>query len=227
MRWQGLILAAFACMISATAASAQTATATGVGVGIANSRSSSSATAIGGGNATGGAGVSSSSLVVNNAAQPATTTANVNENATIRNVPAVFAPGLTAAGLETCLGSVSGGGSVVGFGATFGTTVPDPQCAARLDARTLWSFGLRKAAVIRLCLMPDIYRSMPEVCDLYMPRYGYAAPGVAPAAYAAGYAGGPIEVIEQKSGRRRLCMNLDVTRHRCRVWAREQMAAAH
>ena len=74
-----------------------------------------------------------------------------------------------AAGLETCLGSVSGGGSALGWGASFGTTVPDANCTARLDARTLWSMGLRKAAVVRLCRQPDIYRSMPEVCVQYMP----------------------------------------------------------
>ena len=41
--------------------------------------------------------------------------------------------------------------------------------AARLDARTLWSMGLKKAAVARLCLNDDIYRAMPEVCRQYLP----------------------------------------------------------
>ena len=74
-----------------------------------------------------------------------------------RIVPSIVAPGLAAAGLETCLGSVSGGGAFVGTGFSFGTTIPDPGCAARLDARTLWSMGLKKAAVARLCLkdLPD------------------------------------------------------------------------
>jgi hypothetical protein len=83
---------------------------------------------------------------------------------TVRNVPGVVAPGLAAAGLETCLGSVSGGGAFVGTGFSFGTSILGPGCAARLDARTLWSFGLKKAAVARLCLNPDINRAIPEVC---------------------------------------------------------------
>ena len=97
---------------------------------------------------------------------------------TVKNVPSVVAPGLAAAGLETCLGSVSGGGAFVGTGFSFGTTIPDPGCAARLDARTLWSMGLKKAAVARLCLNGDIYRAMPEVCDQYLPppAPGYPAP---------------------------------------------------
>jgi hypothetical protein len=33
---------------------------------------------------------------------------------------------------------------------------------ARLDTWTLWSTGLKKAAVERLCLNGDIYRAMPE-----------------------------------------------------------------
>ena len=60
---------------------------------------------------------------------------------TVKNVPSIVAPGLAAAGLETCLGSVSGGGAFVGTGFSFGTTIPDPGCAARLDARTLVEHG--------------------------------------------------------------------------------------
>jgi hypothetical protein len=146
-------------------------------------------------------------------------------------VPNAYAPGLAAAGLETCLGSVSGGGSALGWGATFGTTIPDPGCAARLDARTLWSMGLKKAAVARLCLTPDIYRSMPEVCAMYMPRQpegGFAVllstltPSSAQAAEAepAPYSGGPVEVRIRSTGALRMCNDYDVNRQRCRVWAR-------
>src|SRR6516162_10265673 len=82
-------------------------TAVGVGVGTANSSSTSrsGAVAIGGGNATGGTSraVSTGSTAILSQSVPA--------NQSITNVPTAFAPGLTAAGLETCLGSVSGGGS--------------------------------------------------------------------------------------------------------------------
>ena len=211
--------------------------ATGVGVGVANSASASrsNAVAISGQGGRGGQGGSAAStLTVNNAAAPATTTLNENQNVsgtqTLRNVPAVFAPGLTAAGLETCLGSVSAGASVIGVGATFGTTIPDAGCSARLDARTLWSMGLRRAAIARLCLISDIYSSMPEVCVRYVSqrrpdgRFYALTPEVAP--LQAAYTGGPVEVVEQRTGLHRLCNDFDVSQHRCRVWALNKLAAA-
>ena len=126
-------------------------TATGTGVGVARSTSRSQAIS----------GQGGSAAIISNSTVPA--------DQTVKNVPSVAAPGLAAAGIETCLGSVSGGGAFVGTGFSFGTTIPDQGCAARLDARTLWSMGLKKAAVARLCLNGDIYRAMPEVCRQYLP----------------------------------------------------------
>ena len=155
-----LLLAAIVAMAASGPAWAQSST-TGTGVGIA--RSTSSSQAISGQGGTGiGVGGNPSATIISNSTVPA--------DQTVKNVPSVVAPGLTAAGLETCLGSVSGGGAFVGTGFSFGTTIPDPGCAARLDARTLWSMGLKKAAVARLCLNGDIYRAMPEVCDQYLPQ---------------------------------------------------------
>lgn len=214
-----------AAVFVVTPASAQTATAVGTGVSNSTALSKSQATAIGGGQ---GIGVGGRSSATSNGASvnitnPAATTSTVNQTGgtSLRNVPTEFAPGLAAAGLETCLGSVSGGGAAMGWGASFGTTIPDPGCNARLDSRTLWAMGLKKAAIIRLCLMPDIYRSMPEVCQQYMPQYayaGYAGP-VEPNQVEADYTGGPVEVVERKTGLTRTCNDFDVTRHRCRVWA--------
>lgn len=246
-----LALALLVCLL-ATSAFAQTSTATGTGVGISSSRSAAAAVAISGqggqgGTANGNGGAASSVLTVNNPANTTSST-NVSGDQTLRNVPTVFSPGLAAAGLETCLGSVSAGAGVVGFGGSFGTTVPDPSCAARLDARTLWSFGLKKAAVARLCLNPDINRAMPEVCAEYLPQPAYIAPAAYPgpgplfmaspdtavAAVAAveprvavpDYTGGPIEVIDRKTGVHRICNDYDVTRQRCRVWAHGKLVAA-
>src|SRR6516225_3251936 len=205
-------------------------TAVGVGVGTANSSSTSrsGAVAIGGGNAnanananaTGGRGgnaraVSTGSTAVLSQSVPA--------NQSITNVPTAFAPGLTAAGLETCLGSVSGGGSWLGTGISLGGTIPDPGCATRLDARTLWSMGLKKAAVARLCLNPDIYRSMPEVCIRYLPTSGAPAPYVVapiatspvgePVPLAPGqFASHDIWLVEGKTGKDRLCKDYDSPR---------------
>ena len=153
-----LLLAAIIAMAASGSAWAQSSTTTGTGVG--NARSTSSSQAVSG---QGGIGVGVGGTIISSSSVPA--------DQTVKNVPSIGAPGLTAAGLETCLGSVSGGGAFVGTGFSFGTTIPDPGCAARLDARTLWSMGLKKAAVARLCLNGDIYRAMPEeVGDQYLPQ---------------------------------------------------------
>jgi hypothetical protein len=65
--------------------------------------------------------------------------------------PNVVAPGLAAAGIETCLGSSSGGISVMGGGFSFGTTIVDDGCTIRLLARQLYAFGFQKAAVALMC----------------------------------------------------------------------------
>ena len=61
------------------------------------------------------------------------------------------APGLAAAGIETCLGSASGGLSLMGGGFTFGATKVDEGCTVRLLSRQLFAFGLHKAAVALMC----------------------------------------------------------------------------
>jgi hypothetical protein len=209
-----LLLAAIVAMAASGPAWAQSSTATGSGMGVA--RSTSSSQAISG---QGGTGVGVAAI---------TTNSTVPADQTVKNVPSVFAPGLAAAGLETCLGSVSGGGAFLGTGLSFGTTIPDPGCAARLDARTLWSMGLKKAAVARLCLNGDIYRAMPEVCGQYLPppAPGYPAPPAVPTRYAQAeaseeppYTGGDIWLVEGATGKNRLCNDYDVTQQRCRVWA--------
>jgi len=214
-----LLLAAIVAMAASGPAWAQSSTATGTGVGVA--RSTSRSQAISGQGGTGiGVGGNPSATITSNSTVPA--------DQTVKNVPSVFAPGLAAAGLETCLGSVSAGGAIVGTGLSFGTTIPDPGCAARLDARTLWSMGLKKAAVARLCLNRDIYRAMPEVCDQYLPQPApaYPAPPPVPTRYAQAeaseeqpYTGGDIWLVEGATGKNRLCNDYDVTQQLCRVWA--------
>jgi hypothetical protein len=209
-----LLSAAIVAMAASGPAWAQSSTAAGTGVGVA--RSTSSSQAISG---QGGTGVGVAAI---------TTNSTVPADQTVKNVPGVVAPGLAAAGLETCLGSVSGGGGFVGTGFSFGTTIPDPGCATRLDARTLWSFGLKKAAVARLCLNPDINRAMPEVCVKYLPppSPGYPAPTPVPTRYAQAeaseeqpYTGGDIWLVDGATGKKRLCKDYDVTQQSCRVWA--------
>ena len=204
-----LLSAAILAMAASEPAWAQSSTATGTGVGVSKSTSTSQAVS----------GQGGSAAITSNSSVPA--------DQSVKNVPSVFAPGLAAAGLETCLGSVSGGGAFLGTGLSFGTTIPDPGCAARLDARTLWSMGLKKAAVARLCLNGDIYSAMPEVCRVYLPPpppLSYPAPAPALSRYAQANAKQPrsigdIWLAQGATGKTRLCNDYDVTRQRCRVWA--------
>jgi hypothetical protein len=65
--------------------------------------------------------------------------------------PTTVAPGLAAAGIETCLGSASGGVSLMGGGFTFGSTKVDEGCTIRLLARQLFAFGFKTAALALMC----------------------------------------------------------------------------
>ncbi len=207
-----LLSAAIIAMAASGPAWAQSSTATGTGTGVGVAKSTSTSQAI--------SGQGGSAAITSNSTVPA--------DQTVKNVPSVFAPGLAAAGLETCLGSVSGGGAFLGTGLSFGTTIPDSGCAARLDARTLWSMGLKKAAVARLCLNPEIYRAMPEVCRVYLPQpapVGYPAPAPGLSRYAQAteeqlHTVADIWLVEGVTGKNRLCNDYDVTQQRCRVWAR-------
>src|SRR6516164_7986700 len=128
-----------------TSISASKATAVGVGgtaVGVGG-------TAVGGGVGNTGTVNANPSSTVTIGGSPASTaqTITTQGKTSVSTVPSVVAPGFAAAGIESCLGSVSGGGSWLGTGVTLGGSIPDKDCSARLDARTLWAFGLKKAAI--------------------------------------------------------------------------------
>jgi hypothetical protein len=225
-------------LVATSVATASPLSAQQVGVGLGNATATSSA-GNATSNATGGQGSANATGggVTFNQARSANTRSDRSldtrlsggtvsrQTGGLTNTPAVFAPGLAAAGLETCLGSVSGGGSFMGGGFSFGTTVPDPGCAARLDSRTLWSMGLKKAAVARLCLQDAIQRSMPEVCAEYLPQQTSSGYAPAPTVQAARlepvpYQGGAVEVVEKRTGRTRICASYDPARGRCLAWGR-------
>lgn len=73
-----------------------------------------------------------------------------------RQTPSAIAPGLAAAGIETCAGSASFGASAPVFGISFGTTTVDKGCNLRLYSRTLYSMGYRTAATQLLCNEPEV-----------------------------------------------------------------------
>ena len=90
--------------------------------------------------------------------------ANPDQSITTRltTPPGIVAPGLAAAGVETCLGSSSGGLSLMGGGFTFGSTKVDEGCTIRLLARQLFAFGFRKAAVALMCQDEHVFVAMGE-----------------------------------------------------------------
>jgi len=234
--------AGFACILLSSTALAQTTTATGVGISSAESNSGALAVANNRGNG-------NSSLTVNNPANTTatvnsnlsgTTTSNVNQNVsgattsrivssgttTVRTAPSMVAPGLAAAGLETCLGSASGTVSAIGFGIGGGSTYADEGCQARLDSRTLYAYGLKAAAVARLCQRPDIWRSMPDMCAQYWPS-GTPYPAgveqfVPTRSTVMSATGTSIRVVDGRDGVEKDCINYSHTKLRCYQWAGEK-----
>lgn len=100
----------------------------------------------------------------------------INQNSTaVQQAPGAYAPGLAAAGVETCTSSASSGISGPGFGISFGGTGIDEGCEARLDARTLAGLGLTKAGIQRLCERPKMavamYNSGQFICPQYADRF--------------------------------------------------------
>lgn len=73
---------------------------------------------------------------------------------TVKTVPNMVAPSLTTTLSDTCMGSSSFGLSIVGFGATGGTTVVDDACVRRLDSREFRAMGMNDVALALLCQSP-------------------------------------------------------------------------
>ncbi len=89
--------------------------------------------------------------------------ANVNTTTRLTTPPTIVAPGLAAAGVETCLGSASGGLSLMGTGLTFGSTVPDSGRTLRLTAQQLYAFGFKAAAIALMCQDQHVAEAMATV----------------------------------------------------------------
>ena len=182
-----------------------------------------------------------------------TTTSNINQNGTvtsrvissgevtnrvvssgtttIKSAPSMVAPGLAAAGLETCLGSASGTVSAIGFGIGGGSTFADEGCQARLDSRTLYAYGLKAAAVARLCQRPDIWRAMPDMCAQYWPSGTPYPAGIVIAApvgranVVMSTGGEAIRVVDGRDGVEKDCLNYSHTKQKCYQWAGEKPRA--
>jgi len=93
-----------------------------------------------------------------------------------------------------------------------------------LDSRTLYAYGLKAAAVARLCQRVDIWRSMPDMCAQYWP-VGQPYPAgiyVAPAGVAITMSAGStgtIRVVDGRDGVEKDCLNYSHTKSKCYQWA--------
>lgn len=98
----------------------------------------------------------------------------------MKYAPDVLAPGLTA-GINPCVGSVSGGGSGSVFGFVFGTTRRDKNCEMRAMAQQLAQMGQGEAARQLLCQDARVraaYAAAGTPCDAV--KGAFADPPSAP-----------------------------------------------
>jgi hypothetical protein len=89
-----------------------------------------------------------------NLTNPSTVTAKVY------NVPTMYAPGLTAAGSDVCLGSVSASGSILGLGLAGGATYVDENCVLLKNSQRMASLGFGNAAVVMMLQNKDIEKAI-------------------------------------------------------------------
>jgi hypothetical protein len=68
----------------------------------------------------------------------------------------VYAPGLTAAGSDVCLGSVSASGSILGLGLAGGRTYVDDNCVLLKNSQRMASLGFGNAAVVMMLQNKDV-----------------------------------------------------------------------
>lgn len=130
-----------------SASNAQSGVST-VNVSIANvSKTGSNGSS---GSGTNGTANGAAALAAGTTGDP-TTSVNYGGTQTIKTNPAIAAPALTTTLSDTCMGSISLGLSLAGFGATGGTTMVDQACVRRLDAREFRAMGLNDVALALLC----------------------------------------------------------------------------
>lgn len=69
---------------------------------------------------------------------------------TIKNTPSIALGQLTSSN-DTCMGSVSVGGSGPGFSVGIGSTYKDDNCVMLKNSRELWNMGMKAAAMALMC----------------------------------------------------------------------------
>jgi len=92
-----------------------------------------------------------------------------NHDVSLKTVPDVVAPGLVASFAE-CFGSTSGGISVLGFGASAGTTTVDSDCNRRRDANSAVGLGEVAIGYQVMCASPNFFaadQATKKACKVY------------------------------------------------------------
>jgi len=69
---------------------------------------------------------------------------------TVKNTPSIALGQLTSSN-DTCMGSVSVGGSGPGFSIGVGTTYTDDNCKMLKNSRELWNMGMKAASLALMC----------------------------------------------------------------------------
>lgn len=171
-----LFSVAFAALLSATPADAQTA----------NSNSSSNSSS--GSASQSSSGSSSGVTLTQNSTVPANTTGAYSYNTsgytssdvTVRAAPQVYAPPVS--GGNPCTLAVSGGVSVIGWGASAGGTYVDQECATRQKIAMVWNAGFKGTAKELMCndrATYDAFKTAGEPCayrQAYEPAAGTTPP---------------------------------------------------
>ena len=79
---------------------------------------------------------------------------------TVKTTQAIHLSNLTTSGLDTCLGSSTGGISAPGFSISGGSTVVDDNCVRMKNAKLLIKLGLVDAAVALIALDPSVAKAL-------------------------------------------------------------------
>jgi len=102
-------------------------------------------------------------------------TFNTQSNDSLRTVATVYAPpiGVTA----PCFIGLSGGVTVMGFGASLGGSMEDKGCTLRETSRLLFGIGQTQAAAKVMCYNPEAAAAMgPSICPPVAGQLPAAAP---------------------------------------------------
>jgi glutamate synthase domain-containing protein 3 len=76
------------------------------------------------------------------------------------SVPTMYAPSLTTGGSDICLGSVSGAGSILGFGISGGKTYVDDNCVLLKNSQRMASLGFANTSIVMMMQNEQIAESI-------------------------------------------------------------------